>query len=90
PMPVPRLFDVPPLPRELRAKYTQQLGLSDYDAGILTDDKATALYYEAVIATVPNYKAAANWVMGDVRGWVNERGQDMAQARAHPRRRCRR
>ena len=41
---------MPPLPRELREKYTAALGLSDYDAAILTDDKATALYYEAVVA----------------------------------------
>jgi aspartyl-tRNA(Asn)/glutamyl-tRNA(Gln) amidotransferase subunit B len=68
---------MPPLPRELRAKYTAQLGLSDYDAGILTDDKATALYYEALIAGTSNYKGAANWVMGDVRGWLNERGLPM-------------
>jgi aspartyl-tRNA(Asn)/glutamyl-tRNA(Gln) amidotransferase subunit B len=30
---------MPPLPRELRAKYTGTFGLSEYDAGILTDDK---------------------------------------------------
>jgi aspartyl-tRNA(Asn)/glutamyl-tRNA(Gln) amidotransferase subunit B len=71
--------EMPPLPRELRAKYTQKLGLSDYDAGILTDDKATALYYEAVIAGTNNYKGAANWVMGDVRSWMNERGLPMEQ-----------
>jgi aspartyl-tRNA(Asn)/glutamyl-tRNA(Gln) amidotransferase subunit B len=71
--------EMPPLPRELRAKYTQQLGLSDYDAGILTDDKATALYYEAVIAGTNNFKGAANWVMGDVRSWMNERGLPMEQ-----------
>ena len=68
---------MPPLPRELRARYTAQLGLSEYDAGILTDDKATALYYEALIAGTSNYKGAANWVMGDVRGWLNERGLPM-------------
>ncbi len=71
--------EMPPLPRELRAKYTGNLGLSDYDAAILTDDKATALFYEAVIAGTSNYKGAANWVMGDVRGWVNERGLTMEQ-----------
>ena len=69
--------EMPPLPRELRDKYTGQLGLSEYDAAILTDDKATALYYEAVIAHTTNHKAAANWVMGPVRGWVNERGLAM-------------
>ena len=71
--------EMPPLPRELREKYTTTLGLSDYDAGILTDDKATALYYEAVIAGTSNYKSAANWVMGDVRSWMNERGLTMAE-----------
>jgi aspartyl-tRNA(Asn)/glutamyl-tRNA(Gln) amidotransferase subunit B len=70
---------MPPLPRELRAKYTSTLGLSDYDAGILTDDKATALYYEGVIAITDNYKGAANWVMGDVRSWMNEKGLGMEE-----------
>ena len=70
---------MPPLPRELRAHYTGTLGLSEYDAGILTDDKATALYYEALITRTDNYKGAANWVMGDVRSWMNERGLTMEQ-----------
>ncbi len=68
---------MPPLPRELREKYTTMLGLSEYDAGILTDDKATALFYEGVIKVTSNHKAAANWVMGDVRGWINEKGLTM-------------
>ncbi len=72
-------MDMPPLPRELREKYVLKLGLSDYDAGILTDDKATALYYEAVIAKTNNYKSAANWVMGDMRGWLNERGLEISE-----------
>lgn len=70
---------MPPLPRALREKYTRQLGLSEYDAAILTDDKDTALYYEAVLARTSNAKAAANWVMGDVRSWVNERGLGMRE-----------
>ena len=71
--------EMPPLPRELRAKYTERLGLSAYDAGILTDDKSTALYFEAVIAGTTNYKGAANWVMGEVRSWVNDRGLTMEE-----------
>lgn len=65
---------MPPLPRELREKYVSTLGLSAYDAGILTDDRDTALYYEGTLKGTRNAKAAANWVMGAVRGWVNERG----------------
>ncbi len=70
---------MPPLPRELKHKYTTTLGLSGYDAEILTDDRDTALYYEAVLHGTTNPKAAANWVMGDVRGWLNERGLTMRE-----------
>jgi len=69
---------MPPLPRELRMKYTQKLGLSEYDAGVLTDDRDTALYFEEVIRHTENHKAAANWVMGDVRSWMNDKGLAMA------------
>ena len=71
---------MPPLPRELRAKYTGTYGLSTYDAENLTDDKSTALYFEQVVAHMTGaggthrYKTAANWVMGEVRSWVNEHG----------------
>lgn len=66
--------DMPPLPKELFAKYTGELGLSDYDAGVLTDSKEIALYFEAVIANTTDYKAAANWVMGDVKSYLNQQG----------------
>ncbi len=69
--------NMPPLPRELKQKYIATLGLSSYDAAILTDDKDTALYYESVLKHTTNAKAAANWVMGDVRSWMNERGLEM-------------
>ncbi|MCL4282027.1 MAG: Asp-tRNA(Asn)/Glu-tRNA(Gln) amidotransferase subunit GatB [Flavobacteriales bacterium] len=83
---------MPPLPRELRAKYTGEYGLSAYDAEVLTDDKGTALYYEAVVAALSGtngkkpYKQAANWVMGDVRSWVNENGLTLADLPITPER----
>ncbi|MCE2682801.1 MAG: Asp-tRNA(Asn)/Glu-tRNA(Gln) amidotransferase subunit GatB, partial [Cryomorphaceae bacterium] len=40
--------EMPALPRDLFMKYTAKLGLSEYDAGILTDQKGTALFYEEV------------------------------------------
>lgn len=62
---------MPPLPSHLFNKYTKELSLSDYDAGILTDQKDIALYYEAVIQNTKHYKAAANWVMGDMKSYLN-------------------
>ncbi len=64
--------EMPALPRELFEKYTTKLGLSDYDAGILTDTKAIALYFEDVIKHTKNTKLAANWVMGDVKSHLNQ------------------
>jgi aspartyl-tRNA(Asn)/glutamyl-tRNA(Gln) amidotransferase subunit B len=68
---------MPALPRDLFAKYTKEYSLSDYDAGILTDTKAIALYFEGVVAHTKNYKNAANWIMGDVKSFLNQNGYEM-------------
>lgn len=76
--------EMPPLPRDLFIKYTKELGLSDYDAYVLTDTKEVALYYEGVIALTKNYKAAANWVMGDVKSYINHRGLEITEFPVQP------
>lgn len=65
---------LPALPRELFAKYTKELELSEYDAYVLTDNKGIALYFEKLIENTTNYKAAANWVMGEVKSYLNHMG----------------
>lgn len=66
--------DMPALPRELFNKYTKELGLNEYDAYNLTDNKSIAFFYEEIIKHTSNFKAAANWVMGDVKSYLNENG----------------
>ena len=68
---------MPPLPKELFAKYRKQ-GLNEYDASLLTDSKDIALFYEAIIEHSSNYKAAANWMMGSVKSWLNEKAAHIA------------
>lgn len=63
---------LPALPGELFEKYTKKLGLSNYDAGILTENKEIADYFEGVIAHTRDYKSAANWVMVNVKSYLNE------------------
>jgi aspartyl-tRNA(Asn)/glutamyl-tRNA(Gln) amidotransferase subunit B len=65
---------MPPLPRTLFLKYTQTLNLSAYDAYNLTDSKPIALYFEEVLAHTTHVKHAANWVMGEVKSYLNETG----------------
>ena len=63
---------MPPLPRELFHKFVHIYGLPDYDAGVLTDSKEIALYFEELCSHTKNYKAASNWMMGPVKSYLNE------------------
>jgi len=63
---------MPELPNELFARYTTQLGLSDYDAGVIIADKSFSTYFEELIKHTDNYKSAANWLMGSVRSYIND------------------
>lgn len=64
---------MPILPGALYEKFTTHYGLPDYDASLLTDAKELADYYEAVCQHTTNYKAASNWIMGPVKGQLNEK-----------------
>ena len=69
---------MPTLPRELFLKYTNELGLSDYDAYNITDSKDIALYYEEIISHTSNYKGAANWLMGGIKSFINLNGTEIS------------
>ncbi len=69
--------EMPALPGVLFERYTKEFGLSEYDAYNSTDQKGIALYYEALIALTKNYKGAANWLMGDIKSYLNEHGMDI-------------
>lgn len=77
---------LPPLPRNLFLKYTQELQLSEYDAYHLTDQKSIALFYEELIGFTKHYKIAANWIMGDVKSYLNEQGVEIEHFPINPHR----
>ena len=57
---------LPALPDQLQQRYVEDLGLSDYDAGVLTAERAVADYFQAMIAAGAEAKSAANWITGDL------------------------
>jgi aspartyl-tRNA(Asn)/glutamyl-tRNA(Gln) amidotransferase subunit B len=69
---------MPPLPRELREKFTSHYGIPSYDAVVLTDTREIAHYFEAVCRSSKYYKTASNWLMGPVKSYLNENGTDIA------------
>lgn len=75
---------MPSLPRELFKKYTSDFGLSDYDARNLTDTKEAADYFNRLSSIHSNYKAAANWILGPVKGYMNEEALDWHELKLTP------
>lgn len=69
--------EMPPLPRELYNKFVDKLGLSAYDAGVLSDEKEIALFFNELITKTDNHKAAANWVMVHIKSYLNENALEM-------------
>jgi aspartyl-tRNA(Asn)/glutamyl-tRNA(Gln) amidotransferase subunit B len=75
---------LPALPGQRIEKYISQYNLSQYDAKQLTDEKEMADYFEQVITHTGNYKSAANWLVGPVRSYLNERNLSIANVQLEP------
>jgi aspartyl-tRNA(Asn)/glutamyl-tRNA(Gln) amidotransferase subunit B len=69
---------LPELPAARARRFVHQHGLVPYAAEVLTASRALADYFEAVAAAAPDARAAANWVMTDVLGWLNQRQATVA------------
>ncbi|SDN62804.1 aspartyl/glutamyl-tRNA(Asn/Gln) amidotransferase subunit B [Polaromonas sp. JS666] len=59
------------LPRVMAARFVKDYGLPEYDAGQLTQSKATAAFFEAVAEASQQAKLASNWVMGELSRRLN-------------------
>jgi len=70
------------LPAARRSRYTDRLGLSAYDAGVLTADVALADYFEAVVEAGVAPKTAANWITGEFSRLLNQRAAEGLRASA--------
>jgi aspartyl-tRNA(Asn)/glutamyl-tRNA(Gln) amidotransferase subunit B len=57
---------IPELPHDKFKRYQKELGLSDFDAQVLTSQKTLASYFESAISEYNNPKGIANWIINDV------------------------
>ena len=76
--------ELPELPAAKRHRYAEQLGLSIYDARVLTDERAMAEYFEAAVAAGADAKAVSNWVTGDIAAHVNANRLSIAELPLQP------
>ncbi|MCM3341377.1 Asp-tRNA(Asn)/Glu-tRNA(Gln) amidotransferase subunit GatB [Paenibacillus sp. MER TA 81-3] len=65
---------IPELPDALKARYTAEYGLSAYDAEGITSSKKLADLFEESLQYTKDAKAVANWIMGELLGYVNGNG----------------
>jgi aspartyl-tRNA(Asn)/glutamyl-tRNA(Gln) amidotransferase subunit B len=90
---------LPELPDEKAARFARELGLSAYDAGVLSASRELGAYFEAVVAQLglgeagtaqrngphaPHAKLAANWVMGELSSALNRDNLDVKESRVLP------
>ncbi|PWG82153.1 Asp-tRNA(Asn)/Glu-tRNA(Gln) amidotransferase subunit GatB [Pararcticibacter amylolyticus] len=69
--------ELPQLPEQRITRYTNELGLTHYDAYLLTSERSFADYFEELVSHTRSYKTAANWMTGPVQSYLNESGKDI-------------
>jgi len=76
---------LPELPEQKKQRYIDALGLSDYNAELLTSNRDTAIYFETALAAAPQLCAQlANWILGDLTGALNKAGIEVTAAPIAP------
>ena len=65
------------MPDARKARYAEQYGLPSYDAEVITSSKKLADLFEESLEHTSDAKAVANWVMGDLLGYLNQNGKEI-------------
>lgn len=72
---------IPELPDARKARYTSEYGLSSYDAEVITSSKKLADFFEDSLNYTKDAKAIANWIMGDLLGYLNTNGLELSDVK---------
>ncbi|HKV39306.1 MAG TPA: Asp-tRNA(Asn)/Glu-tRNA(Gln) amidotransferase subunit GatB [Blastocatellia bacterium] len=76
--------DMPELPEARRRRFSDEYGLPFDNAAQLTDTRAMADYYEAVVKTCSNPKLSANWILHELVRELKTAGLDIAVSPVAP------
>jgi aspartyl-tRNA(Asn)/glutamyl-tRNA(Gln) amidotransferase subunit B len=72
---------IPELPDARRKRYVAEYGLTDYDASVLTSSVKLSDLFEDALKHTGDAKAAANWLMGDLLGYLNQNGLELSDVK---------
>jgi aspartyl-tRNA(Asn)/glutamyl-tRNA(Gln) amidotransferase subunit B len=71
---------MPELPDDKQARYTEKLGLSSYDAEVLSAEKEVADFFEIVFGECSDAKLASNWLSAELFGRLNKASLDISSS----------
>lgn len=75
---------LPELPDARRERYRSDFGLSDYDAQLLTASPDIAELYDETVSAGTDPKAAANWISGELLGYLNNENKELEETKIQP------
>jgi len=75
---------LPDLPSALEKKFINEYLIPLADAKVLSDDRETATFFQNIICHTTNYKAAANWVLGPVKSYLNDSNTSIEDLQINP------
>jgi aspartyl-tRNA(Asn)/glutamyl-tRNA(Gln) amidotransferase subunit B len=75
---------LPELPDAKRQRYVEALGITPYNADVITSDVETARWFESLLAAGAEAKAGANWLTSELFGALNRLGKDIGQSPVSP------
>jgi len=77
---------LPELPRPRALRLQQQHGLSPYQANILVVEPGVATYFEECVRVASDVPPPvfANWILGEIGGWVNQSGSPFSEVKVAP------
>lgn len=76
--------EIPELPDARKARYVSELGLSSYDAMVLTLAKPISDFFEATVTAGADAKLASNWLMGEVSAYLNAEQKELSDTALTP------
>ena len=76
--------ELPELPDARQARYVNELGLTEYDARVMTLTKEMSDFFEETISLGADTKLSTNWLMGDVSAYLNAEQKELKDTKLTP------
>ncbi len=76
--------DMPELPDQAQARLTHDMGLSDYDAALLTLTPGNMAFFDECVSQYGDAKTVANWMMGELYRLLNQENIEIEECLIKP------